>query len=64
MAQAEWFDQVGSRAGSVLDEPTKYGSKHEISSSMALGNDNKFEISKAQDLRVGEGIESWRAMRE
>ena len=58
-----WFDQVGSKAGSALDEPTKYKSEREISSSMALGEcQQESEISKARDLRVREEVESWRAM--
>ena len=52
MAGRYWFDQVGGRAGSALDEPMKYESEHEISLSMALGNVNKSKIGKVRDLRV------------
>ena len=52
MAGSYWFDQVGGRAGSALDEPMKYESEHEISLSMALGNVNKSKIGKVRDSRV------------
>ena len=55
---------MGGRAGLVSDKPMKYGSKHKISSLMALGNVDKFEISEARDSRVQEGIESWQVMQE
>ena len=49
---------MGSRAGSALDKPMKYGSECKISSSMALGNVNEFEINEARDSRVGERCEN------
>ena len=64
MAGRYWFDQVGGRAGSALDEPMKYESEHEISSSMALGNVNKSKIGKVRDSRVWEEVKSWWVMWE